>query len=123
MDKEVVDFDDFLETVFTLYRASPSKLYFQREEHRARLWRFELMVGYTGNRPGSFLQNDRSLDEQRSVDEIGEFDPVISNADLPRYKDFTLVQYPAKGGGRYGDWVLELEINHIKGGYVTGEKP
>jgi hypothetical protein len=42
---------------------------------------------------------------------------------LLRYKHCTLTQFPAEDGGRYGNWVLELEIRHIKGGLKSRQKP
>lgn len=123
MDKEVVNFDDFVESISTLFRAPPTTLYFKTEQQRARTWMFELFLGCSGMRPGAFVDNSRGQEERRPADEVGEFDAVVSIQNLPRYKDCKLTQFPAEDGGRHGDWVLELQVRHVKGGVKSGEKP
>lgn len=122
-EQETANFDDYSETTSTLHQGPLTKLFSQREAHRARLWRFEILLAGTGMRPGVFVYDSRGQDERKSADEIGEFDAVASVGDLPRYKNCNLKQYPAEHGGRYGNWVLELEMTHIKGGFKSVRKP
>jgi hypothetical protein len=123
MEQEVTKLDDFVETISTLFRAPLKTLFFRKEEHRSRTWRFGLFLSCSGMRPGSFMDNSCGEDERGSADEVGELDSVVGVEGLPRYKDCKLTQFPAEHGGRYREWVLELEIRHVKGGFKSGQKP
>jgi hypothetical protein len=121
-EKQTMNVDDFHDVMATLWQAPMERLYLQVESQREDLWLFEHLAAYTGTRPGALVDNTRNVESKYMTGENDEFATVYTLNDLLRYKHCSLVLYPPEDESSFGDFVLEIDLKHTKGGLGEGKE-